>query len=49
VVLTVQREIGMEAFAGVPMSIIKLCLIVFGDDSARCTDTDRTVLRSRPP
>jgi hypothetical protein len=43
VVLSVQREIGTAALAGLPMSIIYCCLIVF-DDKA----TDRMVLRLFP-
>ena len=42
-VLNVQREIGTAAFAGLPMSIINCCLLVF-DDGA----TDRMVLRTFP-
>jgi hypothetical protein len=43
VVLSVQREIGTAAFAGLPMSIINCCLIVFDDGAA-----DRMVLRTFP-
>ena len=42
-VLSVQREIGTAAFAGLPMSIINCCLIVFDDKI-----TDRMVLRTFP-
>ena len=42
-VLTVQREIGTAAFAGLPMSIINCCLIVFDNGAA-----DRMVLRTFP-
>ncbi len=34
-VLSVQREIGTEAFAGLPMSIINCCLIFFDDVHSR--------------
>jgi hypothetical protein len=43
VVPTVQREIGTAAFAGLPMSIINCCLIVFDDKV-----TDRMVLHTFP-
>ena len=42
-VLSVQREIGTAAFAGLPMSIINCCLIVFDEEV-----TDRMVLRTFP-
>ena len=42
-VLNVQREIGTAAFAGLPMSIINCCLIIFDDAAA-----DRMVLRTFP-
>ena len=42
-VLSVQREIGAVAVAGLPMSIINCCLIVFDDKV-----TDRMVLRTFP-
>ena len=42
-VLSVQREIDTAAFAGLPMSIINCCLIIFDDHS-----TDRMVLRTFP-
>ena len=41
-VLSVQREIGTAAFAGLPMSVINCCLIFFNDS------TDRMVLRTFP-
>jgi hypothetical protein len=41
--LSVQREIGTAAFAGLPMSIINCCLIVFNDKPP-----DRMVLRTTP-
>ena len=42
-VLSVQREIGTAALAGLPMSIINCCLIVFDDKSP-----DKMVLRTFP-
>ena len=39
-VLSVQREIGTAAFAGLPMSIIYCCVIVFDNNPP-----DRMVLR----
>ena len=42
-VLSVQREIGTAALAGLPMSIIYCCLIVFDDGVA-----DTMVLRTFP-
>ena len=41
--MRVQREIDTAAFAGLPMSIINCCLIVFDDHF-----TDRMVLRTFP-
>ena len=43
VVLSVQREIGTAAFAGLPMSIINCCLIVHNDKFP-----DKMVLRTIP-